>query len=121
MKKFIRISFSIVAFFIILFTVRHYYIQYDMKKIVQSEEAREVIEQALKNEDPKAFTEEGVIKSYKVDSSSVRSNPLGGIMMDIIINNDSQLVLKIILTNNDNNIEISKSGYSKNLYKIMKG
>ncbi|MBC1462131.1 DUF1310 family protein, partial [Listeria welshimeri] len=48
-------------------------------------------EEGLKNLDSKALTSEGVIQNYKIDYGSIEQNPMGGIMVDLIINHDSKL------------------------------
>ena len=62
-----------------------------MLEIVKGEEVKKIIEETLKNEDSKALTNEGVIKSYQIDEKSIKHNPMGGIMFNIIINNDKEL------------------------------
>ncbi|MBC1589495.1 DUF1310 family protein [Listeria welshimeri] len=65
--------------------------QEEMIEVVKSEEAKKVFEEGLKNLDSKAFTSEGVIQNYKIDYESIEQNPMGGIMVDLIINHDSKL------------------------------
>ena len=65
--------------------------QDQMVKIVKSEEVKKIIEETLKNEDSKALTNEGIIKSYQIDEKSIKHNPMGGMMFNIIINNDKEL------------------------------
>ena len=66
--------------------------QNEMFRIVHSEEVRELIEEDLKRKDPNALTDKGKIRSYKIDDSSIKHNPMGGIMFDIIINDDPNIV-----------------------------
>ncbi|RSI28251.1 DUF1310 domain-containing protein [Streptococcus sanguinis] len=68
--------------------------QNEMFRIVHSEEVRELIEEDLKRKDPKALTDKGKIRSYKIDDSSIKHNPMGGIMFHVIINDDSDAVFK---------------------------
>ena len=68
--------------------------QKQMFRIVHSEEVRELIEEDLKRKDPKALTDKGKIRSYKIDDSSIKHNPMGGIMFHVIINDDSDAVFK---------------------------
>ena len=68
--------------------------QNEMFRIVHSEEVRELIEEDLKRKDPKALTDKGKIRSYKIDDSSIKHNPMGGIMVHVIINDDSDAVFK---------------------------
>ncbi|MGJ8730459.1 DUF1310 family protein [Listeria aquatica] len=70
----------------------------EMTEIVHSEEAKKVYKKTIMNNDPKAFTSGGVIQTYKIDDSSIEKNPMGGIMVNLIINNDSDLVIDIILS-----------------------
>ncbi|MBC1250530.1 DUF1310 family protein [Listeria welshimeri] len=65
--------------------------QEEMIEVVKSEEAKKVFEEGLKNLDSKALTSEGVIQNYKIDYGSIEQNPMGGIMVDLIINHDSKL------------------------------
>ena len=61
-------------------------LQEEMVKIVKSEEAKQVVEEGLKNLDPKALTPEGVIQSYEIDYDSIEHNPMGGINVTLFIN-----------------------------------
>ena len=70
----------------------------EMIKVVKSEEAKRVIEETLKNLEKNALTDEGVIKNYEVDYDSVKHNPMGGIMFDVVINNDRELIVSSILS-----------------------
>jgi len=68
--------------------------QNEMFRIVHSEEVRELIVEELKAIDPNALTEKGKIRSYKIDDASIRHNPMGGIMFDIIVNDSISMVGK---------------------------
>ena len=70
----------------------------EMIKVVKSEEAKKAIEETLKKLDKDALTEKGVIKNYEVDYDSVKHNPMGGIMFDVVINNDRELIVSSILS-----------------------
>ena len=70
----------------------------EMTKVVKSEEGKKIIEEGLKNIEKDALTEKGVIKSYEVDYDSVKHNPMGGIMFDVVINNDRELIVSSILS-----------------------
>ena len=63
----------------------------EMTRIVHSEEVRKLIEEDLKRKDPNALTEKGKIRSYKIDDSSIKHNPMGGIMFNVIINSISMV------------------------------
>ena len=78
-------------------------------RIVYSEEVRKMIVEALKEEDPNALTDKGKIRSYKIDDASIRHNPMGGIMFDIIVNDSISMVGKM---------GIQKDGGSKQLSSV---
>lgn len=65
--------------------------------IVKSDEAKEVIEKMIREEDNKALTPEGKIKTYKIDFDKVKRNPMGGINIYIIINDDPDMILDTTL------------------------
>ena len=65
--------------------------------IVKSDDGKEVIENMLKKMDSKALTPEGKIKSYKIDFDKVGKNPMGGIYILLIINDDPEMKLDTTL------------------------
>src|SRR5699024_6157536 len=66
----------------------------EMVAVVRSEEARDIFERTLKKLDPNALTSEGFIQSYEIDDESIKGSPMGSIMVNIIINGDSDLIAK---------------------------
>ena len=68
-----------------------------IEHIVKSDEAKQVIEKMIREEDDKALTSEGKIKNYKIDFDKVKRNPMGGINIYIIINDDPDMVLDTTL------------------------
>ena len=68
-----------------------------IEHIVKSDEAKQVIEKMIREEDNKALTPEGKIKTYKIEFDKVKRNPMGGINIYIIINDDSDMVLDTTL------------------------
>ena len=62
-----------------------------MIQIATSKEAKKVYEDYLKKEDPKAFTDKGFIHSYQVNKESLAYNPMGGLMVSLIINGDKEM------------------------------
>lgn len=87
----------------------------EMVSVVKSDEAKKVLEQGLKNLDPKALTSDGIIKSYEIDYDSIEHNPMGGINGKIYINNDKLLYATFILdakTDGKLNINHGISSYS---------
>ncbi len=65
--------------------------------IVKSDEGKEAVESMLKSMDDKALTPEGKIKSYKIDFDKVEKNPMGGINIYLIINDDPDMRLNTTL------------------------
>ena len=65
--------------------------------IVKSDDGKEAIENMLKKMDSKALTPEGKIKSYKIDYNKVGKNPMGGIYILLIINDDPEMKLDTTL------------------------
>ena len=65
----------------------------EMIAIATSDKAKKVYEHFMKSKDPNAFTNAGVIQDYVVDESSLDYNPMGGLLVKIVINNDEKLVL----------------------------
>ena len=62
-----------------------------MENIVKSDKAKEAIEAMLKKMEAKALTSEGNIKSYKIDYDKVKANPMGGINISVIVNDNEEL------------------------------
>ena len=93
-KKSMIILFSILA--VIGITVggcsmHQYQKKQEMIAIATSDEAKKVYENHMKANDPKALTEDGIIKSYDIDTETLEYNPMGGLMVRIYFNNDKEL------------------------------
>lgn len=69
----------------------------EIENIVKSDDGKEAIEIMLRGIDDKALTSEGKIKSYKIDYNKVEKNPMGGINVYLIINDDPEMELNTIL------------------------
>ena len=68
-----------------------------IEHIVKSDDGKEAIENMLKKMDSRALTSEGKIKSYKIDFDKVGKNPMGGIYILLIINDDPEMKLDTTL------------------------
>ena len=68
-----------------------------IEHIVKSDDGKEAIENMLKSMDGKALTPEGKIRSYKIDFDKIEKNPMGGINIYLIINDDPDMVLHTTL------------------------
>ena len=71
--------------------------KYRVKSIVRGEEGKAAIENMLRVLDENALAPEGKIKSYKIDDSYTERNPMGGIEIKLIINDDNELTVKTAL------------------------
>ena len=65
----------------------------EMIQIAESQKMKVAIENMLTKLDSKALTPEGKIKSYEISKDDLDYNPMGGILVKIVINNDEKLVL----------------------------
>ena len=68
-----------------------------IEHIVKSDEAKQVIEKMIREEDNKALTPEGKIKTYKIEFDKVKRKPMGGINIYLIINDDPEMMLNTTL------------------------
>ena len=95
--------------------------QNEMFRIVHSKEVKNLIEKKLKKLDSHALTDKGKIQSYKIDDRSIRHNPMGGIMFDIVINDDPDIVGSTGLRKYGENEDIRTVGMdrSKGLQKLL--
>lgn len=82
----------------------------EMTRIVHSEEVRKLIEEDLKRKDPNSLTEKGKIRSYKIDDSSIKHNPMGGIMFNVIINDSISMVGKMGIQKDGGSEQLSSVG-----------
>ena len=71
--------------------------KYRIKSITHGKEGKSAIENMLRVLDENALTLEGKIKSYKIDDSYTERNPMGGIEIKLIINDDNELTVKTAL------------------------
>ena len=93
-----------------------------MIQIANSKEAKKVYEDFMKAKDSKALTEDGIIKSYKIDEEKLSYNPMGGLMVTVIINNNVELDIGYNLIENDDGTYISAYyTISSELSKLLKG
>lgn len=91
MKKILIGILSAVAIIVILIGGKIYMDSNKMENIVKSDKAKEAIEAMLKKMEAKALTPEGNIKSYKIDYDKVKANPMGGINVSVIVNDNEEL------------------------------
>ena len=100
----------------------HLEFQQEMVRIVHSKEVEKIVIENLKQKDPFAFTEKGKIQSFKIDDETIEHNPMGGIMFDVTINEDEDIIGSVGLwkTSSDGPIESVGMDASDGLQKRMK-
>ena len=94
-----------------------------IEHIVKSDDGKEAIENMLKRMDSKALTPEGKIKTYKIEFDKVKRNPMGGISIYLIINDDPEMKLDTTLVkfNKDGKYETGARGISPKLFRLVYG
>lgn len=121
MKKFLVATLTSILLLIGIVAGSIYYEKYKIEHIVKSDKVKEVVENMLKKQDDKALTPEGKIKSYKIDYDKVEKNPMGGISIDIIINDDEELVIGTIINKYDSRerYNLGALSFSPKLHKLL--
>ncbi len=123
-KKSMIILFSILA--VIGIAVRgcsmhQYQKKQEMIAIATSDEAKKVYENHMRANDPKALTEDGIIKSYDIDTETLEYNPMGGLMVRIYFNNDKELDFHFgLIKDNSGNYESYGYTVSPKLSSMLK-
>ena len=97
MKKVLISIISVIAIIAILIVGKIQMDKYRAKSIVHGEEGKAAIENMLKIMDEKALTPEGKIKSYQIDENYTHNNPMGGLIVRVIINDDPELDVETTL------------------------
>ena len=94
-----------------------------MENIVKSDKVKKITEDTLRKLDKNALTPEGKIKSYKINYDKIKRNLMGGISIEIIINDDNSLRLGTIINkyNKDVGYEFGSLSLSPGLSKLIRG
>ena len=123
-KKSMIILFSILAVIGIAvggWSMHQYQKKQEMIVIATSDEAKKVYENHMKANDPKALTEDGIIKSYDIDTETLEYNPMGGLMVRIYFNNDKELDFHFgLIKDNSGNYESYGYTVSPKLSSMLK-
>ena len=120
MKK--RYIFLIVITLLIgLPLLRFWGIKQEMQRVARSYRAKELIEKKIRREDPKAFTDEGIIKSYEIDYNSVEHNPMGGFTVTTYMNNDKELYMRFLFDKYGGYLDIGGGSISGKLSDMLEG
>ena len=94
----------------------------EIQYILRSEEGRELMEEKkIRREDPKAFTEEGIIKSYEIDYNSVEHNPMGGFTVTTYMNNDKELYMRFLFDKDRGYLDRGGITFSGKLDDMLEG
>lgn len=83
----------------------------EMIQIAESTKMKKAIEKELREVDPKALTPEGKIKTYKIEKNKLDFNPMGGLDIYLIINDDKKLELDMTFQENLTTGEYETGGY----------
>ena len=97
MRKIVVRILTVIAVIALLIIGKIQIDKYRIKSITHGEEGKAAIENMLKIMDEKALTPEGKIKSYKIDESYTHKNPMGGLTVRVIINDDPELDVETTL------------------------
>lgn len=100
MKKFLVATITSILLLIGIVAGSIYYEKYKIEHIVKSDKAKTAVENMLKKIENKALTPEGKIKSYKIDYSKVKKNPMGGINISVIVNDNEEMIVNTTLEKN---------------------
>ena len=119
MKKFLVATITSILLLIGFIVGNIYYEKYKIEHIVKSDKAKTAVENMLKKIENKALTPEGKIKSYKIDYSKVKKNPMGGINISIIVNDNEEMIVNTTLEKNSRGeYIIDSTAISPELWKL---
>ena len=83
----------------------------EMIQIAESTKMKKAIEKELRELDPKALTAEGKIKTYKIENNKLDFNPMGGLDIYLIINDNKKFELDMTFQENSTTGEYETGGY----------
>ncbi|TCD53566.1 DUF1310 family protein [Alloscardovia theropitheci] len=93
-----------------------------MYSVVTGTEGKKLIEDELRYADKNAFTSDGTIKSYKILTDTIERNPMGGIMVDIELNDKPDLNLTMIFekSNSEGKLTVRPMSLSSDAFDLYK-
>jgi len=115
---FLIIILLIIGFPILKFFTAQYALKQKEIAVVKSDKAQSAIEKCIKKIDPKALTDEGIIKSYKIDYNSVKDKRLKGFTVTVYVNNDKEQFI-VFLIDSLTSPSVAKSGFSHKLHEMF--
>jgi len=113
---FLIIILLIIGFPILKFFTAQYALKQKEIAVVKSDKAQSAIEKCIKKIDPKALTDEGIIKSYKIDYNSVKDKRLKGFTVTVYVNNDKEQFI-VFLIDSLTSPSVAKSRFSHKLHE----
>ena len=121
MKKMIRALLVVVGLVVGGYTIMGIVRHNEMSQIVKSDEVKEIVENYLRYLDNDALTDKGKIVSYQIDEQSIEHNPMGGIMFTVLLNDDSELYVRMTLEKDHETGKIQQSGggYAKKVKDLV--
>lgn len=94
----------------------------EMIQIAESQKMKVAIEEYLKNLDPEALTPNGKIKTYKILKDNLKYNPMEGINIEIVINNDDKLnVDMVVIEKESGSYHVAASSTPTELDELLEG
>ena len=123
MKKIVIRILTVIAVIALLIIGKIQIDKYRIKSITYGEEGKAAIENMLKIMDEKALTPEGKIKSYKIDDSYTERNPMGGVNISIVVNDDKEMMINTTLEKylSSEKYEINSKAVSPKLSQELRG
>ena len=93
-----------------------------MIQIAESQKMKVAIEEYLKNLDSEALTPNGKIKSYRILKDKLKYNPMEGINIEIVINNDDKLIVDMVVIEKESGLyHVAASSTPTELDELLEG
>ena len=127
MKKIVIIFLSIITLSSAMFLggcsiVKRQSEKEEMIQIAESQKSKKLIEEMLRKKDPEALTEKGIIKKYTINEKNLKYNPMGGLIVELIINDDPELTITTtLMEESDGKLEHTGYVISGELAKKLRG
>lgn len=94
----------------------------EMIQIAESQKMKVAIEEYIKNLDPEALTPNGKIKTYRILKDKLKYNPMEGINIEIVINNDDKLIVDMVVIEKESGLyHVAASSTPTELDELLEG
>ena len=94
----------------------------EMIQIAESQKMKVAIEEYLKNLDSEALTPNGKIKTYRILKDKLKYNPMEGINIEIVINNDDKLIVDMVVIGKESgSYHVAASSTPTELDELLEG